>query len=310
MVNHSNSNEKFYPLRGIYPILATCFDPNDEIDYKSQKSLIEFCIDKGVHGLVMLANASEGHLLSEQEKRDLIEFCMKEIDGRIPVVITVNHPSAKIASEMAKYAESKGATAVMCLPPFFGRWRSSLDEIFQYFSIIDEAVTLPIIIQDHALTDISMPIPFLYDLAKKLKNVRYVKLESGNIIHKARKLNELENSPFHGIFGGNSGVFMPEEVEVGCIGTMPACYMPDVFRKTWDMLECGEKKEAVDYFTPFSRLAAYEKDVSNRCIWKEILVQRKVIEHNTVRAPRPGFLDEFQVGQMLGIAKHIGLIPE
>ena len=64
-------------LRGIYPILATCFHPTGEIDYDSQKSLINFCIESGVHGLVTLANASEGHLLSDTEKRDLLTFNSK-----------------------------------------------------------------------------------------------------------------------------------------------------------------------------------------------------------------------------------------
>jgi hypothetical protein len=68
-------------LEGVYPILATCFDSNGAIDYASQKRLIEFCIDAGVHGLVTLANASEGHLLSEAEKQELVAFIVKQVDG-------------------------------------------------------------------------------------------------------------------------------------------------------------------------------------------------------------------------------------
>jgi 4-hydroxy-tetrahydrodipicolinate synthase len=62
-----------------------------------------------------------------------------------------------------------------------------------------------------------------------------------------------------GVFGGNSGIFLPEEIEAGCCGTMPACYMPDVFRRTWDLIEASQFDEAMDFFAPFSRLAAYEK---------------------------------------------------
>jgi 4-hydroxy-tetrahydrodipicolinate synthase len=60
------------PLRGGFPILATCFDGQGSIDYGSQERLIEFCIEAGTHGLVTLANASEGHLLSEEEKQQLL----------------------------------------------------------------------------------------------------------------------------------------------------------------------------------------------------------------------------------------------
>jgi 4-hydroxy-tetrahydrodipicolinate synthase len=302
------SNDSNNALRGVFPILATCFKENDEIDYDSQKKLIEFCINGGVHGLVLLANASEGHLLSDQEKRELIVFCMEHIAGRVPVVVTVNHPSAKAAAELARFAEARGAAAVMAMPPFFGRWRSGLDEISRFFGYLNDAVQIPIIVQDHMLSDIQMPVSFLIELAHRWPRVRYMKLESGNINFKARQLVQAKDSPFLGIFGGNSGVFMPEEIESGCTGTMPACYMPDVFRKTWDLMMAGRDREAIQYFTPLSRLAAYEKDVANRCVWKEILVVRGVIANSSVRQPRPGFADDWQLEQLLRVAARAGLL--
>jgi 2-keto-3-deoxy-L-arabinonate dehydratase len=295
-------------LQGVFPILATCFYPNEEIDFDSQQKLIEFCLESGAHGLVILANASEGHLLSDQEKRDLIVFCISQINGRIPVIVTVNHPSSKVASELAKFSEDHGAAAIMALPPFFGRWRAGQDEIFSYFQALNDAINIPIVIQDHMLTDIQMSVSFLIELAKKLPRVRYIKLESGNLIHKTRQILKAQDQPYLGIFGGNSGVFFPEELEAGCTGTMPACYMPEVFRKTWELVQSGLKREAVEYFTPYSRLAAYEKDVSNRCIWKDILVSRGVIAHNCVRKPIPAFAESWQIGQMMQVAEMMGLM--
>lgn len=306
---NSADNRQGKLLRGVFPILATCFREEDAIDYDSQKRLIEYCIAGGVHGLVILANASEGHLLSEAEKADMIRFCLREAADRVPVIVTVNHPSAKVAADMAAYAEQAGAAAVMALPPFFGRWRAGLDEIFAFFRRLNDRLRIPIVVQDHMLTDISMPTAYLLDMAKKLDNVRYIKLESGNIIHKARRIQELNGGELDGVFGGNSGIFMPEEIEAGCIGTMPACYMPDVFRKAWDLIETGREDEAHAYFAPFSRLAAYEKDVSNRCVWKELLVRRGAIEDRRVREPQPGFADDWQFGQLLRVATRAGLLP-
>jgi 2-keto-3-deoxy-L-arabinonate dehydratase len=297
-------------LAGVFPILATCFLPNDEIDYASQEKLIEFCIDGGVHGLVLLANASEGHLMSDQERRELLVFCMKKINGRIPVVVTVNHPSAKVSAELAQFAEKHGAAAVMAMPPFFGRWRAGLDEISRYFGIINDAIQIPIMIQDHVLSDITMPVSFLVELAKKWSRIRYVKLEAGNINFKAQQLLQVADQPYLGVFGGNSGIFMPEEMESGCTGTMPACYMPEVFRKTWDMMNEDQAHEAVQYFSPFSRLAAYEKDVANRCVWKEILVARGVIADHFVRQPHPSFDTDWQRDQLLRVAARAGLITQ
>lgn len=296
------------PLRGIYPILATCFSEDGAIDYASQERLIEFCIDSGVHGLVTLANASEGHLLSDAEKQTLLTFVLERINGRIPVIVTVNHPSAVVASEAAQFAQDKGAAAIMSLPPFFGRWRGGPSEIARHFEILDGAISIPIVLQDHVLSDIQLSTDTIIGYSERFTHLSYVKLESGNIIHKARTLGVAIGDTLTGVFGGNSGIFLPEEMEAGCCGTMPACYMPDVFRKTWDLIESGDTEQAVAYFTPFSRLAAYEKEVANRCVWKTILVKRGIITSDTVREPVPAFATRWQRDQLLRVATQSGLI--
>jgi 4-hydroxy-tetrahydrodipicolinate synthase len=134
-------------LRGIFPILATCFDLEGSIDYESQERLIEFCIERGVHGLVTLANASEGHLLSDAEKQELLSFILKQIDGRIPLIAAINHPSSIVAGQAAAFAESAGASAIMSLPPFFGRWRAGPSEIARHFELLDRSVSIPIVLQ-------------------------------------------------------------------------------------------------------------------------------------------------------------------
>jgi len=294
-------------FRGIYPILATCFSEDGSIDYASQERLIEFCIDCGVHGLVTLANASEGHLLSERERQELLSYVIKRVDGRVPVIVTVNHPSGVVLGESASFAAQEGASAVMAMPPFFGRWRGGLAEVSRHFEMLDESVEIPIVLQDHVLSDIQLSVDYLVKLSGRLRNLKYIKLESGNIIHKARSLGSAIGNSLDGVFGGNSGIFLPEEIEAGCCGTMPACYMPDVFRKTWDLIAEGKTEEAISFFTPFSRLAAYEKEVCNRCIWKKLLVERGVISSDTVREPVPSFATAWQKAQLKRVAEQAGL---
>jgi len=295
------------PLRGVFPILATCFTPDGAIDEASQVRLIEFCIDGGVHGLVTLANASEGHLLDDDERGRLLDLTLDRVAGRVPIVATVNHPSSEVATRSARAAADRGAAAVMTLPPFFGRWRAGPAEILRHYEALDAALDVPIVVQDHALADIALGVEFLVDLARRFERVSYLKLEAGNIVHKANALVNAAGSHLAGVFGGNSGVFLPEELAAGCCGTMPACYMPDVFRRTWDLIEAGETEAAQGYFAPFSRIAAYEKDVANRCVWKTLLVERGVIESARLREPVPGFAGDLVTGQLTAIARRAGL---
>lgn len=294
-------------FKGIYPILGTCFNADESIDYESQEKLIDFCIENGSHGLVTLANASEGHLMSDDEKKELLDFVIQKVSGRVPVIVTVNHPSSLCAANMAKFAAERGADAVMCMPPFFGRWRAGLSQVRDYFEVINEAVDIPIFLQDHQLSDISLPVDFLVDLSNDLENLKYIKLESGNIIHKGRELLAHPKSKLDGVFGGNSGVFLPEEYEAGCCGTMPACYMPDMFRKAWELLEENKYSEAVQFFSGYSRLSAYEKDVANNCLWKEILKAKGVIKSAATRGPQPPFFNEWFKDQLFSVAKEAGL---
>ena len=90
-------------------------------------------------------------------------------------------------------------------------------------------------------------------------------------------------------------------------GPVPACYMPQQFSHTWDLLEDGKMKEAVDYFAPFARLAAYEKDVANRCMWKEILVEQGVIQSGKIRGPVPAFFEDWDKEQLLKVAREAGM---
>ena len=301
-------NDEIPVLRGIYPILATCFDEAGSIDYASQERLIEFCLESGVHGLVTLANASEGHLLSETEKQDLLGFVLKRVDGRVPVIATVNHPSSTVVSNTARLAEDAGASAVMSLPPFFGRWRGGPSEIARHFELIDSTVSIPIVLQDHVLSDIQLSVSEIVGMAERFSNLKYVKLESGNIVHKANAFDVAADGVLDGVFGGNSGIFLPEELEAGCCGTMPACYMPDIFRRTWDMYSSQGYDAAVGFFAPFSRLAAYEKEVCNRCVWKTLLVKRGIIASDTVREPVPAFATPWQKDQLIQVARQAGLL--
>src|SRR5690606_6772095 len=92
-------------LRGIFAILGTCFNNDETIDFESQERLIDYCVDGGLQGLVTLANASEGHLMNDFEKRDLVKFVVEKVNGRVAVVVTINHPSTYCAAEMAKFAQ-------------------------------------------------------------------------------------------------------------------------------------------------------------------------------------------------------------
>ena len=167
-----------HALDGIFPIVPTIFDDRGELDEIGQLATIDYLLAAGVHGVVVLANASEGYAITDAERPQLIASVVRHVAGRMPVVATCNHPGTIGAVRYAREAQGLGADAVMFLPPFFGQWLSDLDGIRRHSEALARATTVPLILQDHPLSGITMPAPFLVDLARTVDRLTCFKVES------------------------------------------------------------------------------------------------------------------------------------
>lgn len=278
-------------LKGNFPILATAWTDDGRFDPTSQARLIDWLIDSGVHGLVMLANASEAHAQSDAEKDQILEFGLKRVAGRVPVIVTVTHFATEVAVERARKAEALGAASVMSMPQFFGNWGCDLAAVLAYYKTLAAGVRLPVTVQDHPVSGVLMSADFLARLAEEIENVSYFKLEFTQSAYKMARLLEQVGGGVKAMFGGESGLYFVEEYERGGRGTMPACYMPRVFSETFRILEAGDLEGAHEFFAPYIPLLNFELRLANRNLWKCILKQLGVIESDRVRGPLPSYWD-------------------
>lgn len=279
------------PLRGNYPILATAWTDDGRFDRTSQARLIDWLIDSGVHGLVMAANASEGHAQSDEERAEIVAFSLKRVAGRVPVIVTVTHFAVEVACEKARRAEALGAACVMSMPQFFGNWGSDLAATLAYYRALAAAVKIPVMVQDHPVSGVAMNADFLTRLATEIGNVSYFKLEFTQSPYKMARVLAQANGAVNGMFGGESGIYMIEEYERGGRGTMPACYMPQVFSQTFNLLEAGDYHAAHVVFDPYIPLLNFELRMANRNLWKCILKHLGVIASDRTRGPMPAYWD-------------------
>jgi dihydrodipicolinate synthase/N-acetylneuraminate lyase len=278
-------------LRGNFPILATAWTDEGRFDPASQARLIDWLIDSGVHGLVVAANASEGHAQSDAERERIVKFCVRRIAGRVPVIVTVTHFAVEIAREKARRAEDLGAACVMSLPQFFGNWGSDVAATFAYYRALAESVNIPVMVQDHPVSGVAMSAEFLTRLAAEIPNVSYFKLEFTQSPFKMARVLAQATGRVKGMFGGESGIYFIEEYERGGRGTMPACYLPRVFSETFRLLEAGDANAAHALFDRYVPLLNFELRMANRNLWKSILKQLGVIASDRVRGPMPAYWD-------------------
>ncbi|MFC1607875.1 dihydrodipicolinate synthase family protein [Candidatus Latescibacterota bacterium] len=272
-------------LCGMYPILTTTYHDDESLDLPSMKKLIDYLIGEGVDGVVTLANGSEGHVMSDAEKQELGREVIKCVDGRIPVIISITHFSSKIAAEKAAWAEKEGADAVMTLPPFFGKWRAPVGQIRDYLKTVSDAVDIPLILQDHPLSDINLSATDLCGLIEDVPGLDYLKMEVDTSAVKVGDVMAGARNTFQGIFTGMGALRLFWELEAGAIGCMPACVpakpLADIIHLYWE----GKRDESFELFRTWLPFLLFLLNVGRRDIVKEYLVMKGIIDSPKLREP-------------------------
>ena len=103
-------------FRGSFTALVTPFK-NGSVDEKAFRALVEWQIAEGTNGLVPVGTTGESPTLSHDEHQDVVEWCVDQARGRVPVVAGAGSNSTKEAIELARHAEKAGADAVLVVTP-------------------------------------------------------------------------------------------------------------------------------------------------------------------------------------------------
>ncbi|MFN8490870.1 MAG: dihydrodipicolinate synthase family protein [Caldilineaceae bacterium] len=271
-------------MRGVFPILITPFDEAGRIDEESLRRLVDFDIAAGVHGLGV-ALGSEIFKLSEAERDHVTRIVVDQVRGRVPVVINTGAPGTDLAVLYSQAAEQNGADALMILPPSF--MPASAPEVLDYFRTINQAVKIPIFLQDTPTAPIAAGLA--RQLADECEWIRYIKVESIPITAKvAEMVAKAEDRLI--VFGGAGGGYFIEELRRGSVGTMPFCSQPEAFVEVWNLCQTGDEHTARTVFdrtiAPINRIAAQSPGIFYH-VHKELLRHRGVIRTAKVRSPAP-----------------------
>lgn len=160
------------------PALVTPFK-DGAVDEDAYRKLIDWVIESGQHGLVPVGTTGESPTLSHDEHRKVVEICIAEARGRVPVIAGAGSNNTREAVELARHAEKAGADGVLIVTPYYNK--PNQEGLFQHFKAIDAAIGIPIVIYNippRSVIDMSV------DTMKRcyeLKNVVGVKDATGNI---------------------------------------------------------------------------------------------------------------------------------
>jgi 4-hydroxy-tetrahydrodipicolinate synthase len=130
-------------LRGSLPALITPFR-NGEVDEAAFRRFVSWQISEGSHGLVPAGTTGETATLSHAEHRRVIEICIDEAKGRVPVIAGAGSNSTAEAIDLSKHAKEAGADAILSVTPYYNR--PTQEGIYRHFAAISDAVDIPIVV--------------------------------------------------------------------------------------------------------------------------------------------------------------------
>jgi len=276
-------------FHGIFAILQTPFTSSNAIDEEDLARQVEFCVRGGAHGLVWPQLAAEFYLLSEEERMRGAEVIIRAAAGRRPVVIGVQEPYKGIAVNLARHAEEKGANAIIALLPFVGG--VGLEIASDYYRSLAQAVRLPIFVQNSGSPwGPGMSTEFIIRQAREIPQLAYVKEEVSPVPH--RLAAYVASGAMKGIFSGNAGMNLLNEMPRGSSGTMPACGFIDINAQIYDLAAAGKTNDAYELFEKLLPMINLE-DTYGMVFVKSVLVRRGVFKTARMRHSTGVKLDQY-----------------
>jgi 4-hydroxy-tetrahydrodipicolinate synthase len=171
-------------LKGSIPALITPMN-RGELDEEAFRSLIAWQIAEGSHGLVPCGTTGESPTLSHHEHKRVIQICVEEANGRVPVVAGAGSNSTAEALALTRHAKDVGADAVLSVTGYYNK--PSQEGLYHHYATIAEEVDIPILlynIPSRAVVEIAVET---MERLSKIANVIGVKDATGNLARPSRE---------------------------------------------------------------------------------------------------------------------------
>jgi 4-hydroxy-tetrahydrodipicolinate synthase len=115
---------------------------NGGLDERAFRDLVEWQIAEGTDGLVPVGTTGESPTLSHAEHHQVVEWCVDQAKGRVPVIAGAGSNSTGEAVDLARHAEKAGADAVLVVTPYYNK--PNQEGLYRHFKAINDAVGIPI----------------------------------------------------------------------------------------------------------------------------------------------------------------------
>jgi len=256
-----------FQLTGMMSALLTPFDRDGNVNFTVLSDLVEWQLARGLAGFYILGSSGEGLLMSEAERRSVAEAVLRQVKGRVPVVVHVGALTTRAACALASHAAEIGADATSSIPPFY--YNVGPEGVKQYYIQVAAASGLPFYIYNiPGTTGVNVAVDVVRELLAAVPNLRGMKYTAYDL-YAMRKIVELDEGRFNVLSGADEMMLAAQAMGAdGAIGTSEN-FLPRVFVDAYTAFRAGDIPAAqaqqakinwaVNAFLSFPSLAAVKE---------------------------------------------------
>jgi 4-hydroxy-tetrahydrodipicolinate synthase len=269
---------RFDHLKGVFGLLPTPYTEDYEIHTADLRRAADFCCRSGQHGIVWPVMVGEFYFLGEEERISHLDAVLDEVNGRLPVVFGCSGVSVPQVLLFARAAQKAGVDAIIAMAPAQTNQAIAID----MFKRMADAFHGPIILQN-AAAYAPLTGEQIAALVEQVPQIEYIKEERPPGPRHIAEVHNLLGDKVKTIFGGFGGRVLPDELQRGANGCMPACEIADLLAKVMERWWAGDQDGARDLHRRLLPLIQLETHPFMRYILK----RRGVFTSTIERAPSP-----------------------
>ena len=167
-------------FKGAGVAIVTPMYENGEVNYDGISKLIEFQIENKTDAIVVCGTTGEASTLTHEEHLDVIRYCVKAVNGRVPVIAGTGSNCTETAIYLSQEAEQAGVDGLLVVSPYYNK--ATQNGLYTHFKMIAESVKIPVLLYNvPGRTGCNILPETVVRLCKDVENIIGVKEASGNI---------------------------------------------------------------------------------------------------------------------------------
>ena len=225
----------------ILTAMVTPFDDNNKIDFDKVTELMNYLMDNGSDGIIVVGTTGESPTLAYHEKIDLIKHAVKVADGKFPIIAGTGSNNTEETIHLTKEAEKIGVDGVLLVTPYYNKPNQT--GLYQHFSTIAQATTLPIILYNiPGRTMVHLEADTIISLSE-IDNIVSLKDSSGNLDALSKIIDKTPND--FTVYSGDDSLTLPIKAIGGTgVVSVSAHIIGNEFKEMLFKFDAGDHKGA------------------------------------------------------------------